>query len=63
MTLRLQKDEAAVRAFVFTKLASEPAALEQELLIDRGKFDRVWADENELIEAQQEGSCDSPTPA
>jgi hypothetical protein len=34
---------------------ADQAALEQELLLDRGKFDRVWAVENELVDSYVRG--------
>jgi hypothetical protein len=36
------------------------AALERELLIDRGKFDRVWAVESELIDSYVRGEMSRP---
>ncbi|HZF38062.1 MAG TPA: hypothetical protein VE715_04520 [Blastocatellia bacterium] len=45
-----------IRRYLLGELAeADQAALEQELLIDRGKFDRVWAVENELVDSYVRG--------
>ena len=45
-----------IRRYLLGELAeTDQAALEQELLLDRGKFDRVWAVENELVDSYVRG--------
>jgi hypothetical protein len=48
----IDQSEHSIWRYLLGELTeAEQAALEQELLIDRGKFDRVWAVENELIDS------------
>jgi hypothetical protein len=48
--------ENLIRRYLLGELAeADQAALEQELLIDRGKFEHVWAVENELIDSYVRG--------
>jgi hypothetical protein len=45
-----------IRRYLLGELAeADQAALEQELLIDRSKFDQVWAIENELVDSYARG--------
>jgi hypothetical protein len=48
--------EDLIRRYLLGELAeADQAALEQELLIDRGKFDQVWAIENEIVDSYARG--------
>ncbi len=48
--------ENLIRRYLVGELAeADQAALEQELLIDKGKFDQVWAVENELVDSYVRG--------
>jgi hypothetical protein len=50
------QNENLIRRYLLGELAeADQTALEQELLIDRGKFDQVWAVENELIDSYVRG--------
>jgi hypothetical protein len=54
--MKIDRSENLVRRYLLGELAeADQSALEQELLIDRGKFDRVWAVENELIDSYVRG--------
>src|SRR6266508_3020711 len=54
--MKIDQSENLIRRYLLGELAeADQAALEQELLIDRGKFDRVWAVENELIDSYVRG--------
>src|SRR5215467_7153157 len=54
--MNTDRSENLVRRYLLGELAeADQSALEQELLIDRGKFDRVWAVENELIDSYVRG--------
>src|SRR6266545_2794234 len=54
--MKIDQSENLIRKYLLGELAeADQAALEQELLIDRGKFDRVWAVENELIDSYVRG--------
>jgi hypothetical protein len=54
--VKIDQSENLIRRYLFGELAeANQAALEQELLIDRGKFDRVWATENELVDSYVRG--------
>src|SRR5215470_163264 len=54
--MKIDQSEKLIRKYLLGELAeADQAALEQELLIDRGKFDRVWAVENELIDSYVRG--------
>jgi hypothetical protein len=48
--------ENLIRRYLLGELTeAEQTALEQELLIDRGRFDQVWAVENELVDSYVRG--------
>jgi hypothetical protein len=50
--MKIDQSENLIRKYLLGDLAeADQAALEQELLIDRGKFERVWAVENELVDS------------
>lgn len=50
------QSENLIRRYLLGELTeTDQAALEQELLIDRSKFDEVWAVENELIDSYVRG--------
>jgi len=54
--MKIDQSENLIRRYLLGELAeADQAALEQELLIDRGKFDRVWAVENELVDSYVRG--------
>jgi hypothetical protein len=54
--MKIDQSEKLIRRYLLGELAeADQAALEQELLIDRGKFDRVWAVENELTDSYVRG--------
>lgn len=54
--MKIDQGENLIRRYLLGELAeADQAALEQELLIDRGKFDRVWAVENELVDSYVRG--------
>ncbi len=54
--MKIDQRENLIRRYLLGELTeADQAALEQELLIDRGKFDRVWAVENELIDSYVRG--------
>jgi hypothetical protein len=54
--MKIDQRENLIRRYLLGELAeADQAALEQELLIDRGKFDRVWAVENELVDSYVRG--------
>jgi hypothetical protein len=54
--MKIDQRENMIRRYLLGDLAeAEQTALEQELLIDRGKFDQVWAVENELIDSYVRG--------
>jgi len=54
--MKINESEKLIRRYLLGELAeADQAALEQELLIDRGKFDRVWAVENDLIDSYVRG--------
>jgi hypothetical protein len=54
--MKIDQSENLIRKYLLGELAeADQAALEQELLIDRGKFDRVWAIENELVDSYVRG--------
>ena len=54
--MKITQNENMIRRYLLGELAeAEQAALEQELLIDRGKFDQVWAVENELVDSYVRG--------
>ena len=54
--MKIDQRENLIRRYLLGELAeADQAALEQELLIDRGKFDQVWAVENELVDSYVRG--------
>jgi hypothetical protein len=54
--LKIDQRENLIRRCLLGELAeADQAALGQELLIDRGKFDQVWAVENELVDSYVRG--------
>jgi len=54
--MKTDQRENLIRRYLLGELAeADQAALEQELLIDRGKFDQVWAIENELVDSYARG--------
>jgi hypothetical protein len=54
--MKIDQRESLIRRYLLGELAeADQAALEQELLIDRGKFDRAWAVENELVDSYVRG--------
>jgi len=54
--MKIDQRENLMRRYLLGELTeADRAALEQELLIDRSKFDRVWAVENELIDSYVRG--------
>src|SRR5215831_8715394 len=54
--MKFDQRENLIRRYLLGELAeADQAALEQELLIDQGKFDQVWAVENELVDSYVRG--------
>src|SRR5215510_7832466 len=54
--MKIDQSENLIRRYLLGELAeADQTALEQELLIDRGKFDQVWAVENELVDSYARG--------
>jgi hypothetical protein len=54
--MKSDQRENLIRRYLLGELAeADQTALEQELLIDRGKFDQVWAVENELVDSSVRG--------
>jgi anti-sigma factor RsiW len=54
--MKTDLSEDLIQRYLLGELTeADQAALEQELLIDRGEFDRVWAVENELIDSYVRG--------
>ena len=54
--MKIAQNENLIRRYLLGELAeADQAALEQELLIDRVKFDQVWAVENELVDSYVRG--------
>jgi len=54
--MKIDQSENSIRKYLLGELAeADQAALEPELLIDRGKFERVWAVENELVDSYVRG--------
>jgi hypothetical protein len=50
--MKIDQRENLFRRYLLGELAeTEQTDLEQELLMDRGKFDQVWAVENELVDS------------
>ncbi len=58
--MKIDQRENLIRRYLLGELAeADQTALEQELLIDRGKFDQVWAAENELVDSYMRGEMSS----
>ena len=54
--MKINESENLIRSYLLGQLTEEDqAAFEQELLTDHGKFDEVWAVENELIDSYVRG--------
>jgi hypothetical protein len=54
--MKIDQRQNLIRRYLLGELAeADQAAFEQELLINRGKFERVWAVENELIDSYVRG--------
>jgi hypothetical protein len=54
--MKIDQSENLIQRYLLGELTeADQATLEQELLIDRGKFDRVWAVENDLIDSYVRG--------
>jgi hypothetical protein len=54
--MKIDQSENSIRRYLLGELSeADQAAFEQELLIDRGKFDQVWAVENELVDSYVRG--------
>jgi anti-sigma factor RsiW len=54
--MKIDQRENLIRRYLLGELTeADQAALEQDLLIDNGKFDRVWALENELVDSYVRG--------
>jgi cell division protein FtsB len=54
--MKIDQSENLIRRYLLGELAEvDQAALEQELLIDRVKFERAWAVENELVDSYVRG--------
>jgi hypothetical protein len=54
--MKIAQNENLIRRYLLGELAeADQAALEKELLIDRGKFEQVWAIENELVDSYVRG--------
>jgi hypothetical protein len=54
--MKIDQSEKLIRRYLLGELVeADQAALEQELLIDQGKFDRAWAVENELVDSYVRG--------
>jgi hypothetical protein len=52
----IDQSENLIRRYLLGELAeADQTALEQEFLIDRGKFDQAWAVENELVDSYVRG--------
>jgi hypothetical protein len=54
--MKIGQRENLIRRYLLGELAeADQTALERELLSDRGKFDQVWAVENELVDSYVRG--------
>ncbi|MBO0861766.1 MAG: hypothetical protein J2P21_25415 [Chloracidobacterium sp.] len=54
--MKIDRSDDLIRRYLLGELAeAKQTALEQELLIDRDKFDRAWAVENELVDSYVRG--------
>jgi hypothetical protein len=59
--MNIDQRENLIRRYLLGELAeADQTALEQELLIDRGKFDQVWAVENEMVDSCVRGEMSRP---
>jgi hypothetical protein len=59
--MKIDQGENLIQRYLLGELAeADQVALEQELLIDRGKFDQVWAVEYELVDHYVRGRCLGP---
>jgi hypothetical protein len=59
--MKIDRREKLIWRYLLGELAeADHTALEQELLIDRGKFDQVWAVENELVDSYVRGEMYRP---
>jgi hypothetical protein len=55
--MKTDRRENLIRRYLLGGLMEEDqVALEQELLIDRGKFDQAWGVENELVDSYVRGN-------
>jgi hypothetical protein len=54
--MKIDQSENLIRRYLLGELAeADQTALEQEFLIDRGKFDQAWAVENDLVDSYVRG--------
>src|SRR5262245_6889465 len=54
--MKIDQSENSIQRYLLGELTeADQTALEQELLIDRGKFDQAWAVENELVDSYVRG--------
>src|SRR5262245_21108624 len=54
--MKMDQRENLIRRYLLGELTgADQTAFEQELLRDRGKFDRVWAVENEMVDSYVRG--------
>ena len=54
--MKIDQRENLIRRYLLGEMAeADKTAFEQELLRDRGKFDRVWAVENEMVDSYVRG--------
>src|SRR5262249_8692169 len=54
--MKIDRSKNLIRRYLLGELAeADHSTLEQELLIDRGKFDQAWAIENELVDSYVRG--------
>jgi anti-sigma factor RsiW len=54
--MKIDQHKNLIRRYLLGELAeADQTAFEQELLTDRGKFDQVWAVENDLIDRYVRG--------
>jgi uncharacterized protein YicC (UPF0701 family) len=54
--MKIDQSENLIWRYLLGELTeADQAALEQELLIDLGKFDRVWAIKNDLVDSYVRG--------
>jgi hypothetical protein len=61
--MKIDQREKLIRRYLLGELdEADQTAFERELLIDRGKFDQVWAVENELIDNYVRGQISCPVP-